>query len=978
MVEKCDKVQESKLTVCPYCNISLDNLVYWEHLEEHMGATPNTTKTPPKPAQPTPPKPEPSLKTPEQSESSNKVDSNVPGKEASPSTSEQETKPGEPMNTTDEKITSSDNIIVSNPEQKEEKLSSADDETKQVEQDILEKHNLEEEAKKKEKEEEARKEALAEEMRKKALEEQAKREALAEEERTRALEEEAKRKALEEEEEARKQAAEEEKKKQARQEELRKQAIEEEIKKQAKQEEIRIKLKEIEKKIAEKKREDKKKAEEEAAAAAAAAHLKAEEECAEVDRLIREGEAAAAEAERKAKEAAEAERKSKEEKEMAERKVAEEKEIAEKRAREEKDKKLALKKSQEEKTLAIDMKEQSCENVEEKLNAAVEARMKEDTGTKSLLPVVTPEKPLAVKKKSGSESSSLKASPTSVTVSPREDKRSPGEPVGRSRKPEEVPRLEEKSRKLSGKAEQERKVEQEKVRRESGKKTSGGAWEVTGKVVAEKPKPVLTEEMEREIIFGSFMKDKKGEKKETKEEAMPTISKKVEKKESREDKLQSVRKEIEARFREEEERRRREKQEKEERMRKEREKQRKHEEKLQKEREKLLKERRMERKRQRVDEELFAKEAPADVTEEDEEAMDTSEKENEADSEEVPKSPEFTNPYERIKEEILKMEKEKAEMDKKRKMEKEAEEREELDEEDDESRSPTRSRQSSRPPRTARPPPPVEETRTVRMVSSPQDADTTVTPRPLDDGEDDDMDDLEMMMRDFKEAESKEKVAPPVRAPPAAKVDSLALLRDSYGPKEPRSPSPKRSRAAIIPSGFDADGHPLPAAGGEMPLLARAATSTALAIMGPAKKEKGSSSSHQLECSLCKEEASTSPTSYTSAYQLLSHVFLAHRKKIVSRSRKQRGMTLACPEGCGFVTRQSAQVRETFPCSSSKHHCFSFQGVSIDFFNAQLPLHLESLCDHIISDHTGEDKMTVRLVFCLFVSMDHLIKFTWN
>lgn len=395
------------------------------------------------------------------------------------------------------------------------------------------------------------------------------------------------------------------------------------------------------------------------------------------------------------------------------------------------------------------------------------------------------------------------------------------------------------------------------------------------------------------------------------------------------------------------------------------------EEELQKEREKLLKERRMERKRQRVDEELFAKEATADVTEEDEEAMDTSvkvfsclttsEKENEAEAEEVPKSPEFTNPYERIKEEILKMEKEKAEMDKKRKMEKEAEEREELDEEDEESRSPTRSRQSSRPPRTARPPPPVEETRTVRMVSSPQDADTTVTPRPLDDGEDDDMDDLEMMMRDFKEAESKEKVAPPVRAPPAAKVDSLALLRDSYGPKEPRSPSPKRSRAGIIPSGFDADGHPLPAAGGELPLLARAATSTALAIMGPAKKEKGSSSSsssHQLECSLCKEEASTSPTSYTSAYQLLSHVFLAHRKKIVSRSRKQRGMTLACPEGCGFVTRQSAQ------------------GVSIDFFNAQLPLHLESLCDHIISDHTGEDKMTV----CHFcdLPLNHREAWSWQ
>lgn len=39
------------------------------------------------------------------------------------------------------------------------------------------------------------------------------------------------------------------------------------------------------------------------------------------------------------------------------------------------------------------------------------------------------------------------------------------------------------------------------------------------------------------------------------------------------------------------------------------------------------------------------------------------------------------------------------------------------------------------------------------------------------------------------------------------------------------------------------------------------------------------------------------------------------------------------------------------------------QGVSIDFFNAQLPLHLESLCDHVISDHTGEDKMTVSALY---------------
>merc|ERR1719239_892247 len=704
------------------------------------------------------------------------------------------------------------------------------------------------------------------------------------------------------------QALEDEMKRQARQEELRKQAIEEEIKKQAKQEEIRNKLKEIERKIAEKKREDKKKAEEEAAAAAAAAHLKAEEECAEADRLIREGEAA--EAERKAKE-------------------------------EEKAQKSAIRKSKEEKTSDVVRSEESDANEEQRLSAAVEARMKEEESKKPTLPAaVTPEKPGALKRKSGSENSSSRTSPT-VSASPREEKRSPGDLVGRSRRSDEGLKSEEKTRKLSGKADQERKVvDQERVRRESGKKTSGGAWDVVGKVPVEKPKPVLTEEMEREIIFGSFKKEKKVEKKE---EAMPP-TKKVDKKESREEKLQSVRKEIEARFREEEERRRKEKQDREEKMKKEREKQRKHEEKLQKEREKLLKERREEQKRQKVDEELLVKEAAPDV--EQDEAMDTTENEAEAEAEEEPrKSPEFTNPYERIKEEILKMEKEKAEMDRKRQMEKEAEEGEE-----EESRSPSVSRRQSLPSTFN---PAVEETRTVRrMATPPRTVKMIATPPPIPagDGDDDDLDDLEMLMRDFKEAESKEKVLTPARPPPPApKVDSLALLRDSYGAKKARSLSPKESKSVTIPSGFDADGHPLPGAGGDLPLLARATNSTALAIMGPAKKEKGRSrSSTQLECSVCKEESSGSSSSYISAYQLLRHVFLDHRKKIVSRSSKARGMTLACPEGCGFVTRQSAQ----------------------------LPLHLESLCDHVISDHTGEDKMTV-CHFCE-LPLNHREAWSWQ
>ena len=890
MVER--HTEESKLTVCPYCQIGLEQLVYWEHLEEHMGAAPNT-KTPPKPEQPPPPKvaqPTPPSTVTDPSGISGQLEKTDLGQRVSsdPTSVSADQKPtqeeekvhdgessaspsvpcadpshGEPSTS----VVKAPSFMGHSPDQEEIKPTKSEAEPfavpmeeesaakiKAEEEENVRKQTLEEEARKQELEEELRKQALEEEARKSALEEETRKQALVEQ-------------ARKEEEEARSQALEEEMKRQARQEEMRKQAIEEEIKKQAKQEEIRNKLKDIERKIAEKKREDKKKAEEEAAAAAAAAHLKAEEECAEADRLIREGEAA------------EAERKAKEEKVHT----------------------SAIRKSKEEKTSdLVKSNEQSDVNEEQRLNAAVEARMKEEESKKATLPAVTPEKPGSVKRKSGSETSSSRTSPT-VSASPREEKRSPGDPVGRSRRPDESLKSEEKTRKLSGKADQERKVvDQEKVRRESGKKTSGGAWDVVEKVAVQKPKPVLTEEMEREIIFGSFKKEKKVEKKE---EVMPPI-KKVDKKESREEKLQSVRKEIEARFREEEERRRKEKEDREEKMKKEREKQRKHEEKLQKEREKLLKERREEQKRQKVDEELLVKEAAEDI--EQDEAMDTTENVAEVEAvEEPPKSPAFTNPYERIKEEILKMEKEKAEMDRKRQMEKEAEEMEEAEEEEEESRSPSLSRRQSLPSST-----PIEETRTVRMVTPPRTVKMIATPPPTLDGGDDDVDDLEMLMRDFKEAESKEKVATPSRPPPAPKVDSLALLRDSYGAKRAkRSPSPQESKSVTIPSGFDADGHPLPGAAGDLPLLARATNSTALAIMGPAKKEKGRSrSSTQLECSVCKEEASSTSYSYISAYQLLSHVFLAHRKKIVSRSRKARGMTLACPEGCGFVTRQSTQV----------------------------------------------------------------------
>merc|ERR1712240_278669 len=115
---------------------------------------------------------------------------------------------------------------------------------------------------------------------------------------------------------------------------------------------------------------------------------------------------------------------------------------------------------------------------------------------------------------------------------------------------------------------------EERTRRESGRSGSGGAWTPT-EIPAVKPKPVLTEEMERQIIYGSFKK-----------------------KESREDKLKAVKKEIELRFKEEEEKRRREKEEREERDRKERNKQRLQDEKMKK----ALKEKKEANKKRKIEE----------------------------------------------------------------------------------------------------------------------------------------------------------------------------------------------------------------------------------------------------------------------------------------------------------------------------------------------------------------------------------------
>jgi len=172
--------------------------------------------------------------------------------------------------------------------------------------------------------------------------------------------------------------------------------------------------------------------------------------------------------------------------------------------------------------------------------------------------------------------------------------------------------------------------------------------------------------------------------------------------------------------------------------------------------------------------------------------------------------------------------------------------------------------------------------------------------------DEEDLDDLEVMMREFQEREKKK----------SSSSNSLTALKENYNTKnQPKTPSPKANKSSpTIPSGFDKDGHPL--------------TSSISSLTLPRTGY----------WAMCKEDDPN--LSFQSSYQLLAHIFLNHRKKIVSNSRKLRKMSLACPvPGCGYMTTSSSQ------------------GVSIDFFNNQLPVHLLELCDHIRSQHTGEDRM---------------------
>ena len=446
--------------------------------------------------------------------------------------------------------------------------------------------------------------------------------------------------------------------------------------------------------------------------------------------------------------------------------------------------------------------------------------------------------------------------------SPVERPRSDDKMDTKSSSGRQTPASRTRSREVSGELDRDPR----RRRSTSGDKKHSSVWRKDREAAWEKPeaaqvspdqnsKPVLTEEMERSIIYGNFKKKEK----------------------TREDKLVDVKKEIEARFKAEEERRKRILEEKRKAEEKEREKQRLAEEKLKKEKEKLREEKR--KTKQRL-EELRIKEKDPEAELEEEAMivveMNAKEEDEIDDQPPSPKKARDKSPdqYEKIKMEIKKIDRE---IEKKQEARKNVQSTEE-------------ARSVSISPE---PEPEILETRTVSLL--PPESDTarsgvrSVVAYQVEDEEDDDdeeEDELEAMMRDFQERESQ-------KPPETGHVTAPA----------PDPASPK-----------------LPA-------------------MSDKKDDEISSSvtSFEVKCPVWKDLMGNGQL-YESAYDFLADVYLGQRKKIISRSRKARKMVLTCPANSGFST------------------AISDDGVSIDYFTSELPLHLAALCDHLRSGYTGEDR----------------------
>ena len=160
-----------------------------------------------------------------------------------------------------------------------------------------------------------------------------------------------------------------------------------------------------------------------------------------------------------------------------------------------------------------------------------------------------------------------------------------------------------------------------------------------------------------------------------------------------------------------------------------------------------------------------------------------------------------------------------------------------------------------------------------------------------------------MMMREFQERQTTSTEQPKSREK-SVTTASLSLIQNSYNSEMKEDPTPP----------------------------------TVLNIETESSPPLSPLISSSLSCHLCREEDGNSAV-YKSAYQLLAHVFLAHRKKIVSGSRKSGEMSLTCPQNCGFVS----------PASS--------EGKSIDYFNNSLAEQLSWLAEHMVGQHTGEDRL---------------------
>ena len=361
-----------------------------------------------------------------------------------------------------------------------------------------------------------------------------------------------------------------------------------------------------------------------------------------------------------------------------------------------------------------------------------------------------------------------------------------------------------------------------------------------------KSKPVLTEEMERSIIYGNFkMKD-------------PA---------SRDDKRVAVKREIENLFKEEEEKKKRINEEKRKAEEKEREKFRIAEERLRKEREKLKEEKKRNKQRRKETKEDAEESLVENVEIEAEEDSNQHLSSASSPTRTRSKSP---DQYQKIQFEISKMFKE----------------------------NETGTRAEKRPLERDSQSPEAVMTKIARTVPP-----TVVSYKEEEeDEEEDEDDDLEIMMREFQDRQttSTQQMKPKEKS---FTTGSLSLIQSSYN-SELKDPTPS--------SVFDVSTESSPALS---PVL-----------------------SLSLSCNLCREEEGSS-ADYKSAYQLLAHVFLAHRKKIVSGSRKSGEMSLTCPENCGFVS----------PASS--------EGKSIDYFNSELAVQLNWLCDHMTAQHTGEDRL---------------------